>query len=120
MPKLLIVDDSKVSRMMIRAIVQAHQPQWEVLEAANGVDGIAAAEGARPDFVTIDMNMPGINGFDAAEKIRQATPTARIALLTANVQDATRERAKALSIGFLKKPITEQSIQQALAYFAAP
>ncbi|MFX8219125.1 response regulator, partial [Acinetobacter baumannii] len=68
-PKLLIVDDSRVSRMMIRAFFAKRQPGWTLLEAQTGDEALAQVAAERPDFVTLDVNMPGINGFEAAEKI---------------------------------------------------
>jgi CheY-like chemotaxis protein len=75
MKKLLIVDDSKVSRMVIRAHVKAVQPDWEFIEAASGEEAIKMVEQHAPDFCTMDINMPGMLGTDAAEQILQAHPT---------------------------------------------
>lgn len=116
---LLVVDDSKVSRMMIKAKVQQLQPTWVVLEAANGEEAVAMVRASAPDFITMDVNMPGINGFEAVEQIRAFNTTARIAMLTANIQEASRDRAAALKVTFVKKPATEPAIREAIGYFLA-
>ncbi len=72
--KLLIVDDSKVSRMIIRARVLDIHPDWEIIEATNGTDGVVTALAEKPDFCTMDINMPGILGTDAAELILKEMP----------------------------------------------
>jgi len=116
---LLIVDDSKVSRMMIRAKVAQLQPDWTIMEAGNGDEAVALVRASAPDFITMDVNMPGINGFEAVEQIRAFNTSARIAMLTANIQEASRDRAAQLQVTFVKKPATEPAIREAIDYFLA-
>jgi two-component system chemotaxis response regulator CheY len=115
--KLLIVDDSKVSRMIIRARVHAVYPDWEILEACNGAEGIAAAHQYLPDFCTMDINMPGMLGTEAAEQILKELPNIRVVIFSANIQETFQERATAMGATFIAKPITEKSIAEALHYF---
>lgn len=115
---LLVVDDSRVSRMMIRTFVLDKQPDWQILEATTGEEALKQLRENMPDYVSIDMNMPGMDGIEAAERIKQICPSAKIALLTANVQDSSRQKAQAHGIGFVAKPITAASIQQALDFYA--
>ncbi|MFZ6819806.1 response regulator [Undibacterium sp. Ji22W] len=115
--KLLIVDDSKVSRMIIRARVQAVYPDWEILEASNGTEGIALSQQHQPDFCTMDINMPGMLGTEAAEIILKEIPSIRVVIFSANIQESFQDRALALGAIFVAKPITEKSIAEALRYF---
>lgn len=117
--KLMIVDDSNVSRLMIRGRFALLQPDWEVIEAASGDEAVALVASAKPDFITMDVNMPGISGFEAAEMIRKEHPQVRIAILTANIQGASREKAQQLEVKFVQKPATQAAIQQAIDYFLA-
>jgi CheY-like chemotaxis protein len=71
-----------------------------------------------PNYITMDFNMPDMNGIEAAEKILQYTPQAAIALFTANIQASIRSQAEKLGVGFVGKPITEATVKQALAFFA--
>ncbi|MGZ4981145.1 MAG: response regulator transcription factor, partial [Methylobacter sp.] len=57
--KLLIVDDSKVSRLLIRAHILAQRPDWIISEAASGEDAVAVVDNDLPDYCTMDINMPG-------------------------------------------------------------
>ena len=118
-PKLLIVDDSNVSRLMIRGRVAALQPDWEVIEAASGDEAVALVPSAKPDFITMDVNMPGITGFEAVEKIRQTDQQVKIVILTANIQSSSRDKAEHLHAKFVQKPVTQASMQQAIDYFLA-
>ena len=115
MTTVLVVDDSRVSRMLSKQFILARHPDWNVAEAASGEEALERLNDISPDLILLDLNMPGMGGFAAVEKIRALCPAARITLLTANVQDVTRERAGALGIGFAEKPITEARIQQIIA-----
>jgi two-component system chemotaxis response regulator CheY len=115
--KLLIVDDSKVSRMVIRAHVKAVHPEWEILEASNGADAIAIADQDLPDYCTMDVNMPGILGTEAAEQILQKHPHMRVVIFSANIQESFQTRSNALGAVFVAKPVTEKSIAHALEHF---
>jgi len=113
---ILVVDDSRVSRLLSKQFIAQKHPDWTVAEAASGEEALEKLTHLSPALILLDLNMPGMGGFAAAEKIRPLRPAARIVLLTANVQDATRERAAALGIGFAEKPITETRIDQVIAF----
>ena len=100
--KVLIVDDSSVSRMMIKGRIVGLQPDWEILEAGDGAQAVAMVESNAPDFITMDVNMPGMSGFDAVEKIRQIDQ---------------RAKAQQLGVQFVQKPATLAAVQQAVDYF---
>lgn len=116
---VLIVDDSRVSRMMARQYIAGLRADWIVEEAGTGEESLVKARQVAPDLILMDVNMPGMGGIAAAEQLRQEFPTVPISLLTANVQTATRERATAMGIGFVEKPITEARIAQLLATLEA-
>ena len=119
MPKVLIVDDSSVSRMMIKGRIVGLQPGWEIVEAATGEAAVSLVTADSPDFITMDVNMPGISGFEAVERIREINKTVKIALLTANIQESSREKAATLGVKFVQKPATLAAVQQAIDYFLA-
>lgn len=102
----LIVDDSMVSRMMTKSILASLQPDWSVFEAASGQAAIDLCRQQAIDLITMDLNMPGISGLEAAAVIRQEFPAIRIVMLTANIQAATQAQIQELGLSFLAKPIT--------------
>ncbi len=114
---LLIVDDSRMSRMLLKAIIAESRPDWEILEAASGDEAVKLVAERQPDFVSMDVNMPGISGLEAAGRIRLHHPEVRIALCTANIQESTREAAAKVGLYFLAKPITPQSVVGAIEFF---
>lgn len=118
-PLLLIVDDSRMSRMLLRAIVADTRPDWRIVEATSGDEALKIVEETAPDFVSMDVNMPGISGLEAAGRIRIRHPETRIALCTANIQESTRDAATRAGVHFVAKPITAQSVADAIAFFEA-
>ncbi|MFP5390115.1 MAG: response regulator transcription factor [Gammaproteobacteria bacterium] len=107
---VLVVDDSRVSRLMARQFILSAKPSWSVEEAATGEEALAKAKDLDPALILVDVNMPGMGGLAAAEQLRSACPHAHISLVTANVQNTTRNRATELGVGFMEKPITEARI----------
>ena len=107
---VLVVDDSRVSRMMARQFILSAKPHWTVEEAGTGEEALERVKTLSPALILLDVNMPGIGGMAAAERLRALCPKAHISLVTANVQNATRNRAGELGIGFMEKPITEARI----------
>lgn len=118
--KLMIVDDSKVSRMRIRAFFSAHCPLWTVQEAGSGDEALVMAANDQPDYVTMDVNMPGMSGFETAQLMLLRDPDIRIVMLTANIQEGSRQLAASMRLNFVAKPATESSLQQALDYLLLP
>lgn len=117
--KLLIVDDSKVSRMLIRTQILAQHPEWIISEAACGEDAIAHVDNDLPDYCTMDINMPGISGTDAAAQILSRHPSIKIVIFSANIQEAQQNRAHSLGTILVAKPVTEKSIALTLNHFTA-
>jgi len=115
MKKILIVDDSRVSRMLSRQFILSMHADWIIEESATGEEAIAKLDHFSPDLILLDVNMPGMGGFAAVEKLREKNPTVPISLLTANVQDAARAKASALGVSFAEKPITEDRIRQIIS-----
>lgn len=106
-PTVLIVDDSRFARHMIRKLIVHAFPDWTIIEAGNGQEALEKATGVPIDVMTIDFNMPGIDGLTLATTLRTRYPAARITLVTANVQESVRRRAAAAGVQFLAKPLSE-------------
>jgi CheY-like chemotaxis protein len=108
---VLVVDDSKLARIVVGKAISALQPEWRRLEAANAEEALALFESEAIDVVVLDFNMPGINGLELAEQLRARYPELPIALATANIQDEIISRAKAANVTFVPKPITEDGMR---------
>ena len=112
---VLVVDDSRVSRLMARQFILSKNAGMLIEEAANGEEALEKARSVTPALILMDVNMPGMGGLAAAELLRRQFPHAHISLLTANVQDATRKRAQDMGVAFMEKPITEARIHQLMS-----
>lgn len=112
---VLVVDDSRVSRMMTRQFILNKYPEWDIVEAATGEEAIEKLKGLSPLVVFMDVNMPGMGGIAASEKISAQYPSLKIVLQSANIQEATRNKAAALGAAFLEKPVNETRIHNFLA-----
>lgn len=113
--KFLIIDDSRVSRMKIRALLQERFPDSTFQEAGTGEEGLDLARVDSPTLITIDINMPGMGGLAAAERLRMASPDSKLVLLSANIQDSVRQRAEKLAINFVEKPVNDAAIDKIIA-----
>jgi CheY-like chemotaxis protein len=117
---VLVVDDSKVSRIMSTGLLRKLQPGVVIHEAANADEALALLDKAPVHWMLLDHNMPGTTGLDLAQGLRQSHPFLRIALLTANIQDATQQRAAEVGIHFFRKPIGEAVIRDIIRVLSQP
>lgn len=115
--KLLIVDDSFTSRQIIRNNISKFHRDWQIFESENGDDALNMLRIINPDYVTMDVNMPNISGVECADRMLKEVPSLRICLVTANRQDPVRIKAKEMGVGFVEKPISEESISRVLRFF---
>jgi len=105
--KLLIVDDKREIRQLVRATLEFEE--WDVIEAENGDDAVTAALEHHPDLVIMDMVMPGtIDGMEATRQIKANPTTAGSKVVMLSGSDIEL-RAKALEAGveeFIQKPFS--------------
>jgi len=115
---LLIVDDSRVSRMMISMKVKARKPNWNLIEAEDGNIALKMAKENNIDFFSIDLTMPGIDGLEVIRQLQHKLLDSKLILMTANIQEAVRKEANILGATCIYKPVTDESIDQMLEYFS--
>ena len=110
--------DSPVEQMLLRALVAEDDPAirslmadllildgWEVKEAKNGSEAIDLAEHWHPDALVMDVMMPGVDGLDAVEAIRQQPGNDDCAVVVVTAKPEARERAEAMHVDeFISKP----------------
>ncbi|MFT5322304.1 MAG: two-component system chemotaxis response regulator CheY [Planctomycetaceae bacterium] len=114
--KILIVDDSKAMRMIVRRTLrQAGFSGHTVIEATNGVEALAMIEQESPDVVLSDWNMPGMKGIELLQKVRGAGIDVRFGFITSESSGETKQRATDSGADFLlMKPFTVYSMQAVL------
>jgi DNA-binding NarL/FixJ family response regulator len=83
-PRILVIDDHDLIRKGVRRIVE-EELGWEVCgEAQDGRSGLALAEELEPDIVILDVVMPGLNGVDAARRLKKLLPKTEVLVFTGN------------------------------------
>jgi len=119
---VLIVDDSAVIRMFIKNYLR-EEGGFEIREAADGEQAVAAYREARPDLVFLDLTMPVMDGTMALGLIRELDPQAMVIVVTADIQGKSIQRVMELgAFTVLKKPPVKEKVletlHQALAQLA--
>jgi two-component system response regulator DevR len=113
--KLLLVDDSELVRMGLRALLTAERAIQIVGEAGSVTAGIEAATKVHPDVVLMDIRLPDGTGFDACRKILQKLPDTKILFLTSVVDDHLVDEAiRSGGHGYLLKEINGRGLVQAV------
>ena len=107
---VLIVDDSRLARIVASKLVKQLKPDWGLLEAANADEALAHVSGGQVDLALIDFNMPGQDGLALAAQLRESRPDIPIAIISANIQDEVIARARAINATFVAKPVTEEGL----------
>jgi CheY-like chemotaxis protein len=107
---VLIVDDSKLARMVMASAFRRIRPDWTLVETANADEALAAISGGPIDIALIDFNMPGIDGLALVSNIRKTHPNMPVAVVSANVQNEIVARARELNAGFIPKPLTDEGL----------
>ncbi len=112
--KLLIVDDSLIMRRAIERSL-AHTRFTEIHFANTGRVAVELFEKHRPDVVTMDITMPDMDGLTAVDLIMKKDPDAVILVVSALADKSTAvEAVKRGAQGFLLKPVTADSVHNAL------
>jgi signal transduction histidine kinase len=116
--RILYVEDDVPGRMLVSQVLQA--AGYEVLEAEDGITGIRLAQNEKPDLILMDINMPGLDGYEAATKIKSLTGMSNtpVIAVTANVMEGDRERALTAGCdGYLPKPIDIDALPDQIREF---
>lgn len=109
--RLLAVDDHAVFRQGIASLLEDQPDMHLVAEASNGREAIQQFRAHRPDVTLMDLQMPEMNGLDAAIAIRSEFPNARIVVLTTYLGDVQVLRAlKAGAQGYLLKSLLHEEL----------
>ncbi|GLQ33653.1 response regulator transcription factor [Litoribrevibacter albus] len=107
---VLVVDDSDISRLMLKAMIEAICGSLVVHEARDGDEAIKMVEKFKPDLITLDEEMPNKNGLDTVPELQKINPGGRIVLITAHKEENVKAKVKELAIEYVAKPITEAKV----------
>ncbi|MFL5329369.1 MAG: response regulator [Gemmataceae bacterium] len=113
MAKILVVDDSALSRRISRRILE--DDKHLVVDATNGLAALEQYALIQPDIVLLDVTMSEMNGLDVLSQLLALDPNARVVMATADVQASTRNLAETRgAVGFIAKPFVSESVLAAV------
>lgn len=111
---VLIVDDSAMSRQMIR---NALPTEWdiEITEATNGLEALEAHDEGRAKIIFLDLTMPKKDGYSVLETLQDIKSDSQVIVVSADIQSGAIERTKSMgALAFVKKPVKANELQEAL------
>jgi CheY-like chemotaxis protein len=112
--RVYICDDSPEYRMLLRMVL-ADAGMTVVGEASDGSECLEGAAETEPSLVLLDLNMPGVSGFETLPQLRAALPDVKIVVLTTS--KAVKDEQAAIALGadaFVSKPIDATSVPRLL------
>ena len=113
---LLYVEDNPANLMLVEDLI-ARRPDLRLLSARDGISGIAIAKASLPDFILMDINLPGISGITAMKILSEDPLTRHIPVVALSANAMPRDIAKGLEAGFfryLTKPIKINEFMETL------
>jgi two-component system cell cycle response regulator DivK len=116
--RILVVEDNPLNLKLVRDVLQF--AGYEVVEAQSGEDGLRAAQTDPPDLVLMDLQLPGIDGFETLHRMRQGGlgRDVPVVAVTAFAMAEDRQRASSAGFdGFVEKPISVRALPGQVAAF---
>jgi two-component system, chemotaxis family, chemotaxis protein CheY len=120
-PTLLVVDDDKFVRNLLRDAITESGLEVRVLEARDGQEGLELARRERPSVMLLDLFMPRRSGLEVLTAIRESSPETRVLIISSMDEESLVEQAlTAGAVGFVGKPFhpleIALAIREALAH----
>lgn len=115
--KIMIVDDISYNILVLKQLINSEGTVF--IEAKDGTDALAKLKTEKPDLIFMDIRMPGINGFDATEIIKQDEELKNIPVIafTGSTLKDHNSRINNLFDGFLQKPVFKKDLEAVLKRF---
>ncbi|MGB3636824.1 MAG: response regulator [Rivularia sp. (in: cyanobacteria)] len=110
-PIILIVDDNPTNLKVLSGAIA--DSGWEILVATDGESAIEQAEYAKPDLILLDVMMPGIDGFETCNQLKQNAATHGIPIVFMTALSETVDKVKGLSLGavdYITKPFQTEEV----------
>lgn len=113
MPRILVTDDSQLTRRILKTILVAEGHQ--VLEAPSGSAALEMMATENPDCVLLDLLMPVMDGFEVLKELAEKGIRIPVVVLTADIQETVRQKCMKMgAVYFLNKPPKEEELRVAV------
>lgn len=111
--RTLLIDDEASARSRLRKLLAAHAEVEIIAEAADGVEAVEQIEQTKPDLIFLDVQMPGLNGFEVLRALPKTVELPLVIFATAFDQYAL-DAFEANAVSYLLKPINRERLAQAI------
>ena len=104
-PRVLITDDEPITRMLVKLLLE--RENFEVLEASDGKQAVDIATRERPDLMIVDLNMPGMDGYEAITRLRRDITLATLPIMVLTSEEGPGVERRVLELGaddYILKP----------------
>jgi len=118
---ILLVEDNDNNRLLVRDVLQVSG--YRVIEAQNAEDGLRMAAEQRPALILMDIQLPGMNGIEALQRLRASPATRAIPVIAVTASAMTQDRSQIMAAGFdgyQPKPISVKGFLQAVREMLPP
>ena len=113
--RVMIVDDHRIVREGLQMALEIEEDIEVVGEAGEGREAVEMAQKLKPDLILMDVTMPGMNGIDACQEIRELLPETRVVMLTASGdQESVTAALVAGAQGYVLKASSRDELLRAL------
>lgn len=115
-PRVLIVEDNVDNYELVRFLLE--RAGYQVLSAANGIEGVVAAKREQPDLILMDLSMPELDGWNATVQLKADDVTCHIPVLALTAHTLPGDRKRAIEAGcdgYISKPINVASFDKLVA-----
>ncbi|MFC1617569.1 response regulator [Candidatus Margulisiibacteriota bacterium] len=104
--KILYIEDDPINKYLVKKVLE--DSGHEVFEASDGESGIGRAGDIKPDLILMDMQMPGMDGYEATKEIRKTDPEHKIPIIALTAHALPGDKEKCIAVGcdgYITKPI---------------
>lgn len=119
-PHILIVEDNKMNRELLKRMIQKYIPNAKIIEAVDGLEGVRYFRELIPNLVFMDVQMPNMDGLEAATEIRKQPSGSKVPIIALTAGALYEERKKCFEVGmdqFLPKPIDILALNEILFHY---
>jgi len=109
--RILVIEDTEDNRQIVRDLLES--AGYELIEALDGLEGVAAAEREQPDLILMDIQLPGIDGYEATRRIRTIPALAKVPIIAVTSYALSGDEAKTRAAGcdgYVAKPFSPRQL----------